>query len=285
MFEELTALKAKFKSEQELHEDRSNSTKARNTIAKCIQEMYAEMELEITPLELRIAAIVAMHISENGIVLTSLLGQIKHLETDYDVISAAVLKLKKDGLVTIRHTRPLAAEHNNVVLEFTEDIEWDTAMLEEVDRLTEFNYPLPSLRPARIRTKNSDSGMHFSHSSVMAGHELNMHEGDLNLGHINALGQVRFELNLPLMAEFDEYSMMSEKAKEAALLYNDSPEDYIEECERVYAAMADKRFSFDWFRDSRGRKYPRGYHVSAHGVEFKKHSLVFAHKMIIETGE
>ena len=281
MFEELTVLKEKFMCEQEAHENRSNHTKARNYVAKQIQDMCDDSEFEITPLELRIAATVAMHISENGIVLTSLLGQIRHLEDDLDVISEAILRLKKEGLVTIRHTRPLAEEHNNVVLEFSEDIEWDNESVEIVEAYTEFGYPLPSLRPARIRTKNTDSGMHFSHTSVMAGHELNMHDGDLNLGHLNKLGQIQFELNMELMNQFDEYEMMSEKSREAALLYHDSPEEFIEESGRVYDVMNGKRFSFDWFRDSRGRKYPRGYHLSPHGTEFKKHSLVFAKKLII----
>ena len=269
-------------TEQELHEDRSNETKARKFIANLIYDMMFSEGVILSTLEMRIASIAAMHIAVNGIVLTSLLGQVKHIEEDLDVVSYAIEHLVELGLVTYRHTRPTATENNNVVIEFTDDLDWDDETISEVERCTEFNYPLPSLRPAKIRTKNSDSGMHYSYSSVMAGHSLNMHDGDLNLGHLNKLGQLQFVLNHDLMNEFDEFDMMSEKSKEDALAHNESPEDFIAESQRVYNAMGDDRMSFDWFRDSRGRKYPRGYHASCHGTEFKKHSLLFANKKIIK---
>jgi hypothetical protein len=281
-FEELSVLKEEFVTAQESHEDRSNHTKARNYVAGLIVDMSEEEGFELSKLEIRIASTAALMTGENGIVLTSLLGQVNHIETDLNVISDAILHLEELELITMRQTRPLAEEHNNIVIEFTEEIEWDEEVITEVERLTEFNYPLPSLRPTKLRTKNKDSGMYYSYSCVMAGHQLNMHEGDLNLGHLNSLGQLQFQLNHSLMAEFDEFEMMSEKAKEDALAHNDSPEDFIDESNRVYEAMELNSFSFDWFRDSRGRKYCRGYHASCHGTEFKKHSLHFAQKRLIE---
>ncbi len=282
MFEELAELKEQFVTEQELHEDRSNHTKARKFISGLIVDLMESEDTELSELELRIATITAVMVGDNGIVLTSLMGQVAHIETDLDVISDAILRLEELGLVTYRHTRPEAEENNNVVIEFTEDISWDDETVEEFERCTEFNYPLPSLKPTKIRTKNTDSGMYYSYSCVMAGHQLNMHDGDLNLGHLNSLGQLQFQLNHGLMAEFDEFEMMSEKSKEDALAHNDSPEDFIDESNRVYEAVGNSRISFDWFRDSRGRKYCRGYHASCHGTEFKKHSLEFAQKRLID---
>lgn len=269
-------------TEQELHEDRSNDNKARKYIASLLQVLLTEEGTPLTELELRIASISAMMIAQNGIVLTSLLGQIRHIEDDLNVVTEAIQRLVELNLVTYRHTRPLASEHNNVVVEFSEDFEWDDATIAEVERLTEFSYPLPSLRPAKLRTKNTDSGMHYSYTNVMAGHYLNRHDGDLNLGHLNRLGQLQFKLNHDLMNQYDEFAMMSEKSKEDALTHNDSPEDFIAESQRVYAAMGDASMSFDWFRDSRGRKYPRGYHCSPHGTQYKKQSLEFAQKRTIK---
>lgn len=222
--------------------------------------------------ELAIRIMSTVYIAQR-IPMTSVLGKIIHISDDIDAIENSVMELVNMNLLNVEVLRS-----GQVVL--VNKMELTKEITESLKRLVQFSYPLPLTCKPRKLTHNEHSPYYTQHHKVIAGHRLNHHSEDINLEHLNRLGNNRFTLDHKLMSEFDELSLMSEKAKDT-IQKRQVLQEFLEESERVYKELGDSEFHFAHFKDTRGRFYNYGFHVTYQGNEFKKASLRFAEKRLI----
>jgi hypothetical protein len=132
---------------------------------------------------------------------------------------------------------------------------------------TQFNPPL--IEPPKEVRNNHSCGYHTIQEPCILG-TYTMHDNAICLDTINTLNSIEWVLDPDVLAEPEVPSKPFENS-EARLQFIQMARD----SQRVYSALANKRFWLVWQADSRGRYYSHGYHVNLQAQEYKKALLNF----------
>ena len=142
-------------------------------------------------------------------------------------------------------------------------------------------YLPPMLVEPRKLYKNSDSPyLTRSNDSNILKEQWNYHNEDICLGVINNQNKVPFSLDLNFLSKIEEeatYLLDTKEKKEQFLKFKkDSYEVY------KYLVANGNEFFIPIKADKRGRLYRQGYHVNTQSNSFRKASINFAQKEVIE---
>jgi DNA-directed RNA polymerase len=143
--------------------------------------------------------------------------------------------------------------------------------------LRRFNPPM--LITPKNWESNSEGGYYDNDLHCVLGSIHSQHKKPQALDVLNLLQEIEWELD-PTIMELEEAPNKEFKSPESHEQFKKMAMD----SKSVYATYADKKFSFIWQFDKRGRQYSKGYHINLQASGYKKAMLNFAHKELI-TGE
>lgn len=160
------------------------------------------------------------------------------------------------------------------------------AVKAEIER---FQYPLPMIVPPREMRTNRDTGYCTIKGSIILKDNLNHHEDDVCLDHINRVNQV------PLVINPDTARMIENRWRDLDRPRpGESQKDYdarvkaFEKYDRVSREvmetlfMTGQPFYLTHRYDKRGRSYAQGYHVNTQGNAWNKAVIELADQELVE---
>ena len=187
-------------------------------------------------------------------------------------IAEVLAVISKSGLIEIERR----GSGNSIIVSSTFDIDWDIPVHNK--------HKLIFAEPREITT-NFVKGK----GSLLSGHRLNHHDGNICLDHLNRLNRIPLSLNFNLISAYEETTDKLDEPKEDETLleFEDRKrqwEIFIKDSSNKYAEVEanGNRLWLEHFPDSRGRFYARGFHIDSQGSQYKKAILELAEPEIVE---